>query len=43
MEHAGDHAVPIGDGIVFGYRRKGRAIGYGRLVGDEVVRDVTLP
>jgi hypothetical protein len=35
--HAGPHAVPIGDGLSFGYairQGKATAFGYGHLVGD---------
>lgn len=39
-KHAGPHAVPIGDGVWYGYRRARRAttpLGYGRLHGDAFV------
>jgi hypothetical protein len=35
QQHDGPHAVPIGDGMSYGYRRGGGALGYGHFHGDE--------
>ena len=35
--HGGDHAVPIGDDVWFGYKPGSVPIGFGRLLGDAVM------
>lgn len=32
-QHDGFHAVPIGDGVWYGYERGGKPLGYGHLTG----------